>query len=117
MRVLLVIAMLVASLGLALSANAQPARGGPTFGVQLGSGNACHGVIDQMRREWSDIRMAIAPDHGIARPSGRDFMCVSPEHSLNAMPKPVPALTSLKCYQSQGLIFCCDRRRTQCATL
>ena len=110
------ILMMALVLGFGVTAMAQPSSSGPNFGVRMGGGG-CSQVIDSMIREWSNLRSVVAPDHGLRKPRHRDFMCINPGVTRVAMPKSSRGVRSLRCYQEQGVVFCCDDNLRGCAAL
>ena len=92
-----------------------PAGGGFTWGV--GVGGNCSDVVDLIRRNWMDVKPVISPKSKAMRPRSREFYCVSPYYTQDAHPKVVSMLSGLKCFDLNGLGFCCDADLRQCAAM
>lgn len=99
----------------AVSVGSQPNSGGLTWGVGIGA--SCRDVVERMRRNWLDVRGIVAPGSKSMRPRSSNFYCVAPAYAQESLPKTVPMTTGLRCFDSQGKGFCCDRRLEQCATM
>lgn len=85
-------------------------------GIEIGGGRtSCNDVKRQITKDWFDLKRFFRPDEtGVKRPKSRDFFCVSPAHTYNAVPKHSSSL-NLKCFTSQGQRFCCDAKLAECA--
>ena len=86
------------------------------YGVGVG-GVSCTDVQRAIKRDWFEVRRFFRPDEKAPkRPSSRDYYCVSPAYTRDAVPAPQMSF-SLKCFSVQGQKFCCDSRLQECAGL
>ena len=80
-------------------------------------GGSCSEVKRQITRNWIQLKSFFRDDdQNLKRPKSRDFFCVSPSYTRNAMQKSAVSF-DLKCYTVQGQSFCCDSRLKACAGL
>ena len=86
------------------------------IGLDIGGAGSCNEVKSQIKRDWFDLKPFFrSGEKSMQRPKSRDFFCVSPAYTRDAIEK--HSATSLRCYSMRGQQFCCDQQLQACAGL
>ena len=89
--------------------------------VTQGGAGQCFSVVDEIKRNWFEVKRHLLPDTGnIQTPEKDNFVCVSSANARNAMETRTASTSALRCFSnpmSRGLDFCCDEGLVSCAQL